>query len=431
MNRRGSDKKKHRANRRGVRPVWAVCLSHLLALGIALLVYALPHHVIPRTSEAIGTVSTRTMMAGNADVQAAPAEPEEAVSETETASESEPLVWELDLDETSDIPGAEDGDGETASEAAENTPVPEVSPEAVVLNGPVQEGDPATGADAVVLTEATPEPTAEPTPEPTEEPKDEVGSFRIRFADKFTEGKTKRTKTSYQSKNLNIKIRKVKSEEWDTVYYVVDIYVADISCFMTAFAQDKFGTGYTAWPLEMAEKYKSVVTMNGDYYGMRKTGVVIRNGKLYRNRKVSNDVCVLYWDGTMKTFAPRDFDANREMANGAYQAWNFGPRLLDEDGKARTKFNSNVTNKNPRSVVGYFEPGHYCFVAVDGRNDESDGLSMKDLATLMEKLGCKQAYNLDGGRTSMLYAGDTRINVPVEGGRKSSDFVMILDKVTK
>ena len=393
--RRTKHDKSRRTSRRRQRPVWALFLMHTVALGIALLIYALPHHVIPRAGEAVGTVSTREMMVSERDSGTV------SVTATPEASESPRAVLP-------DVTGTETPAWEGAM-AANATPEPSATP--------------------VPTVEPTPEVTA--TPEPTEEPKDEVGSFRIKFADKFAEGKGKKTKTTYKSKNLNITISTVKNKEWDAVYHIVDIYVADISCFRTCFAQGKYGSGYTAWPLETTREFNAVITMNGDYYGVRKGGVVIRNGKLYRDAKVTNDVCVLYWDGTMKTFSPREFDAEREMKNGAYQCWNFGPMLLDENGKALTKFNSNVLDANPRSVVGYFEPGHYCFVAVDGRSNDSDGLSMKRLAKLMESLGCKQAYNLDGGRTSMLYAGDTRINVPVEGGRKSSDFLMIVDKVTK
>ncbi|MBE5772396.1 MAG: phosphodiester glycosidase family protein [Clostridiales bacterium] len=406
MKRHGSQRKNNsRRSRRRQRPVWALIILHILALGAALLVYALFHHVIPRTSEAVGIVSTR-MTASGAGVQDFETE---VLSEPDGDGEAEPLEWALDLEEAAEFDEDEYiQPEETAMAAVQPSVSPEASPEATMVLA-----------------------TPEPTPVPTEEPKDDVGSFRIKFADKFATGKTKKTSTRYKSKNLNIKISKVKDTDLDAVYYVVDIYVADISCFRTCFAQGKYGTGYTAWPLETTRKYNAIITMNGDYYGVRKSGVVIRNGKLYRNGKVTNDVCVLYWDGTMKTFAPGSFDAETEMKNGAYQAWNFGPALLDSNGKAKTKFNSQVTGPNPRSVIGYFEPGHYCFVAVDGRTEESDGLSMKNLAKVMEKLGCKQAYNLDGGRTTMLYAGDTRINVPVEGGRKSSDFVMILDKVTK
>ena len=34
-------------------------------------------------------------------------------------------------------------------------------------------------------------------------------------------------------------------------------------------------------------------------------------------------------------------------------------------------------------LIGYYEPGHYCFVAVDGRSDKSKGLTMAQLSELM------------------------------------------------
>lgn len=54
---------------------------------------------------------------------------------------------------------------------------------------------------------------------------------------------------------------------------------------------------------------------------------------------------------------------------------------------------------------------------------------MTDLSRFMKDLGCKAAYNLDGGKTSMLCAGTKVMNNPYEGGRKTSDVVMILDRI--
>ena len=45
--------------RRRPRPAWMVALAHLLALGLALVLYALPHHVLPSRQQATGIVSTR------------------------------------------------------------------------------------------------------------------------------------------------------------------------------------------------------------------------------------------------------------------------------------------------------------------------------------------------------------------------------------
>ena len=136
-------------------------------------------------------------------------------------------------------------------------------------------------------------------------------------------------------------------------------------------------------------------------------------------------------DVQTKTFDPFQFNAEQEIQNGAYQGWCFGPALMDGQGHAATNFNTTVKKANPRSVIGYYEPGHYCLVAVDGRSNKSKGMTIVQLAALMESLGCTQAYNLDGGQSSIMAAGTTVINKPIDGGRKSSDFIMVVDEPTR
>ena len=343
--------------RRRPRPAWMVALAHLLALGVALVLYALPHHVLPSRQQATGIVSTR--------------------------------------------------------ESIRQTAAPEPSAEAIEYD---DEGDPIV-------------PDTGPTPEPTPEP---VGSFRNKFADKFTDGEVIRTDNTYQSANLNITFQKKYFDELMSRVYYADIYIADISCLKTVLAEDTFGRGYKEWITKAARRMGSVVTMNGDYYGSRDFGVVVRNGILYRDAKNIRDVAVLYWDGSFETIPPERFDAKQIMTEGAYQCWHFGPRLLDDAGHAMTEFNadSHMKKRHPRSAFGYFEPGHYCFVVVDGRLDESKGVKLDGLSRGMEGLGCVAAYNLDGGQTSLLAKGDKLVNRPSGGGRSASDFIIVVDEVS-
>ena len=44
------------------RPAWMVVLAHALALGAALVLYALPHHVIPSVQQETGIVSSRAAL---------------------------------------------------------------------------------------------------------------------------------------------------------------------------------------------------------------------------------------------------------------------------------------------------------------------------------------------------------------------------------
>ena len=175
----------------------------------------------------------------------------------------------------------------------------------------------------------------------------------------------------------------------------------------------------------MAQENGAVAAINGDYYGIDANGVVIRNGTLYSDR-VEGDVCVLFYDGTMKVYTAAEFDAEEVMAAGAYQAWSFGPSLLSGDGTAISSFSSRVSRTNPRTAIGYYEPGHYAFVVVDGRQaGYSDGMTLAELSALFEELGCRVAYNLDGGKSSAMTIGGALVNQPSQGGRQTSDIIYI------
>lgn len=232
---------------------------------------------------------------------------------------------------------------------------------------------------------------------------------------------------TYSDDNIRIAVDKITGENSDgnpVAYFVADIWIRNIQYFKTAFANDTYGQGYKAEHLDMAQGNNALVAISGDYYGARSSGIVIRNGELYRDT-LFEDVCVLFADGTMETYEKGQFDMDEAIQKGAYQAWSFGPMLL-QNGEAMTEFNCSVNPANPRSSLGYYEPGHYCFVVVDGRQDGySNGLSTTDMSKLYADLGCKTAYNLDGGQTAMMSFEGKLVNQPYGGGRGSSDIVYI------
>lgn len=249
--------------------------------------------------------------------------------------------------------------------------------------------------------------------------------WAAKWPDKFSDT-VQKTASSYRSPSVSITIEK-HTEEGPLVYYVADIYVNSIDNLKTGLAQDKFGQGLRESVLDMANRCNAILAINGDYYGNRTIGPVVRNGVLYRDSSFE-DACVLYYDGTMETYAADELDMEQAKARGIYQIWSFGPRLLDENGKAMTEFVSTVQARNPRSAIGYYEPGHYCMVLVEGRQrDYSVGMSMKELSALFESLGCKAAYNLDGGQSSVLTFDGAVYNQPVNGGRSNSDIFYIAE----
>lgn len=265
--------------------------------------------------------------------------------------------------------------------------------------------------------EQLPEPTGameSPTATPTREPGD--------FSDTFPTQSTGGSLYSYQSEELRIAVDRV--EEENVTYFIADVWIRNIQEFKTAFAQNRYGHQVCEMPAITAKENKALLAVTGDYYSGKHQGLVIRNGELYRD-SVAGDVCVLYVDGEMATYSAEEFDLKGVLDRDIWQAWEFGPALLKE-GKAVEDFadSSSIAGRNPRTAIGYYEPGHYCLVTVDGRSmNNSRGMRLTELAKLFETLGCKAAYNLDGGRTAqMLWAGEV-INQPYKGGRECSDII--------
>jgi len=258
----------------------------------------------------------------------------------------------------------------------------------------------------------------------------QVLTWKEKFAPHFTDTVVQ-TSNTYTGPNVSINIEKKTSGSGNSLvsYYVADIYIADIECFGTYLAENTYGSGYRDTVPNMDIASGALLAMTGDYYGNsagNNGGVVVRNGKLYRAEATDCDVCALYYDGTVRVFAPGAFDAKEAVRQGVWQAWTFGPMLLDSAGKAMTSFNSSVTVQNPRSGFGYYEPGHYCFILVDGRQDGySVGVTMAQYAKIFEQLGCKSAYNLDGGQSAAMTFNDTFVNQPYKGGRSVSDCLII------
>lgn len=263
----------------------------------------------------------------------------------------------------------------------------------------------------------------------TEEKVESDLSYAEQFGEHFSDS-VELSDSSYKSENVSISVTKHTEGKgsYQVTYYVADIYVADLTCLQSGFAYGTYGIGYTEKLLSMDQSLNAILAINGDFYGNGNIGVVIRNGILYRSNMNDADVCVLYSDGTMKTYSPWDFDADQAIRDGAWQAWSFGPELLDEEGNQKKEFNADwfISKLHPRSAIGYYEPGHYCLVVVDGRQPGySNGMTLVQLSELFHQLGCKAAYNLDGGKSSSMTFLDSEVNRPYEGGREVSDCIII------
>lgn len=239
------------------------------------------------------------------------------------------------------------------------------------------------------------------------------------------------TENSYSDKSISITITEYR--ENDTTIYVADVQLASAEYLQTAFANSAYGKNVTEKTSEIAKDNNAILAINGDYYGTQEKGYVIRNGVLYRDT-VSGDQedLVIYADGSFEIITEKSVSAEDLLAAGARQVLSFGPALVmngqisvtedEEVGKAKSS--------NPRTAIGIIDELHYVLVVSDGRTDESEGLSLYELAEFMQSLGTTVAYNLDGGGSSTMVFNGEVINNPTTNGksikeRSVSDIVYI------
>ncbi|MFU2181082.1 phosphodiester glycosidase family protein [Streptococcus pluranimalium] len=249
-------------------------------------------------------------------------------------------------------------------------------------------------------------------------------------------GQVTQTDTTYKDDNISISID-TKSTD-DTTYYVADILVSDASYLKTALAQSTYGTNITETTSSIAKSNNAIFAINGDYYGANESGYVIKNGTLYRETSRSSDYedLVIYDDGSFDTVSENDATAQELLDSGVVNTFTFGPTLVS-DGKVSVSEGDEVgraMSDNPRTAIGIVEEDdgrlHYIVIVSDGRSDESKGLTLLEMAELMQSYGVTTAYNLDGGGSSTMYFNGKVVNKPTTNGsniqeRAVSDIVYI------
>jgi hypothetical protein len=119
---------------------------------------------------------------------------------------------------------------------------------------------------------------------------------------------------------------------------------------------------------------------------------------------------------------------------GIQQAIQGGPRLV-RDGRvlvpyAWEGFSDRFARfRAARSAIGITAAGKILFVTVDGPSRQSTGMTLTELASLMQGLGARDAMNLDGGGSATLVVGGRVVSALPRGGERTvSSMIVALRK---
>ncbi|MGC5224966.1 phosphodiester glycosidase family protein [Micromonospora sp. DT81.3] len=243
------------------------------------------------------------------------------------------------------------------------------------------------------------------------------------------------TDSSYVDGETSVTVTQVVTGSGDdtVTYYVADVLLDDATTLRSAFAKDQFGQNITETTSSIAAANGAVFAINGDYYGFRHTGIVIRNGVIYRDAPARTGLA-FYTDGTVEVYDETMTSAADLLANGVWNTLSFGPAIIEdgaaiagiEDLEVDTNFgNHSIQGEQPRTAVGLIDENHLVFVVVDGRaTGYSRGVTLTELADIMLSLGATTAYNLDGGGSSTMYFGGEVVNQPSNGGERGTSDIL-------
>ncbi|WP_028644609.1 phosphodiester glycosidase family protein [Nocardioides sp. URHA0020] len=245
------------------------------------------------------------------------------------------------------------------------------------------------------------------------------------------------TGDTWSADGTTVKISRIESGSGDdkVTYFVADLTLTDATVLRSAFAHNQFGENIVENTSAIAQDNDAVFAVNGDYYGFRDRGIVIRNGAVFRSTGAREGLA-FYRDGTVKLYDETATTAKDLVADGAWNTLSFGPALVSDgavvDGIDQIEIDTNFGNhsiqgEQPRTAVGTIDVNHLVVVVVDGRDaGYSRGVTLPELAEIMKGLGAQTAYNLDGGGSSTLYFQGEVVNRPSNGGERGTSDILYI-----
>lgn len=193
----------------------------------------------------------------------------------------------------------------------------------------------------------------------------------------------------------------------------------------------------------------AIVALNGNFFNVKDGGsvdFVKVNGKVINTNRIGKDgqrakhqqaavviengkIAVKKWDGSPDW--ETKLKAQNVLLNGPLLRYNNQNEVLDTTSFTRLR--------HPRTCLGIKPNGRVILLTVDGRNENSAGMSLPELTNLMKWLGCTSAINFDGGGSTTLWVDgmpdDGVVNYPSDnkkwdhaGQRKVANVVLVKRK---
>lgn len=198
-----------------------------------------------------------------------------------------------------------------------------------------------------------------------------------------------------------------------------------------------------------AKKLNATAVINGTFFDMKNGGsvdflkvndTIINTTRLDKNNKrIFHQEAAVVINAQKIDIKKWDRSENWENALTDKNVMVSGPLLILNDKTEHLDSISFNKARHPRSSIGIKPDGSILLFTVDGRQENSAGMSLFELTKVMRWLGCTSAINLDGGGSTTLwvqgYGENGVVNHPSdnkkwdhEGERKVANVIYIKGK---
>jgi exopolysaccharide biosynthesis protein len=177
-----------------------------------------------------------------------------------------------------------------------------------------------------------------------------------------------------------------------------------------------------------AKRKNGILAINGGGFGKRvvagKTvsvpiGTTVIDGKFVTSVIAKSEKLFfsgINKDGQVIGTVPNTLEDIKEL--DPYQGVSFIPALIRNYEKLQIPSKWKST-KHPRTIIGKYANDDLILIVIDGRQGNwSSGASLERVQDKLLELGVKEAYNLDGGGSSIMYYDGKILNKPSDGSER-------------
>ena len=165
---------------------------------------------------------------------------------------------------------------------------------------------------------------------------------------------------------------------------------------------------------------KSLIRNNKRYFTARGALGFLDNGDIDIAWVTSRNDSLFYFPEPVENSPDKpvnSFDFTKSLLWDVDDAIHAGPVLM-HNGEIRITtneevfFGSSIPKIHPRTAAGYRKNGELVLLVIDGRQVNSRGVDLMELAIIMKDLDCIEAINLDGGGSSAMVVDGKLLNRP-------------------